>query len=208
MSPFPSTSECLWGVSSFPFSFGLSMEWCSLSPPFGGSAVRLLLFPFSFGGCMGPLPPLQFGWPRGYSLTPPSGLEGEPLLQELARCYVAAMSDMEGRKPGPTSILGEWGPRVCREPGCARRSHTPNFPQALRSCDLGSLRAIASPSTPPALAVGLPCAAWPSASGRDRDMEKDSGGVDGNVGAHIGTAGQRCQRWEQEGVGDIRAGGM
>ncbi|GAB0206311.1 ADP-ribosylhydrolase ARH1-like [Grus japonensis] len=35
-----------------------------------------------------------------------TGLEGEPLLQELARHYVAAMGDMEGRKPGPTSILG------------------------------------------------------------------------------------------------------
>ncbi|NWR62304.1 ADPRH hydrolase, partial [Bucorvus abyssinicus] len=35
-----------------------------------------------------------------------TGLEGEPLLQELARRYVAAMGDMEGRKPGPTSILG------------------------------------------------------------------------------------------------------
>ncbi|XP_064531635.1 ADP-ribosylhydrolase ARH1-like isoform X5 [Pseudopipra pipra] len=34
-----------------------------------------------------------------------TGLEGEPLLQELARRYVAAMGDMEGRKPGPTSIL-------------------------------------------------------------------------------------------------------
>ncbi|NXD04627.1 ADPRH hydrolase, partial [Certhia familiaris] len=34
------------------------------------------------------------------------GLEGEPLLQELARRYVAAMGDMEGRKPGPSSILG------------------------------------------------------------------------------------------------------
>ncbi|XP_061300426.1 ADP-ribosylhydrolase ARH1-like [Pezoporus flaviventris] len=35
-----------------------------------------------------------------------TGLEGEALLQELARRYVAAMGDMEGRKPGPTSILG------------------------------------------------------------------------------------------------------
>ncbi|KAM6107062.1 ADP-ribosylhydrolase ARH1-like [Phoenicopterus ruber ruber] len=34
-----------------------------------------------------------------------TGLRGEPLLQELARRYVAAMDDMEGRKPGPTSIL-------------------------------------------------------------------------------------------------------
>nr|ALP32503.1 ADPRH2 [Nipponia nippon] len=34
------------------------------------------------------------------------GREGEPLLQELARRYVAAMGAMEGRKPGPTSILG------------------------------------------------------------------------------------------------------
>uniref|UniRef100_A0A8D2INB7 ADP-ribosylarginine hydrolase n=1 Tax=Varanus komodoensis TaxID=61221 RepID=A0A8D2INB7_VARKO len=29
-----------------------------------------------------------------------------PLFQELARRYVDAMKDMEGRKPGPTSILG------------------------------------------------------------------------------------------------------
>ncbi|NXP35196.1 ADPRH hydrolase, partial [Leiothrix lutea] len=35
-----------------------------------------------------------------------TGLEGEPLLQELARRYVAAMGDMEGRKPGPSSMLG------------------------------------------------------------------------------------------------------
>ncbi|XP_072214300.1 ADP-ribosylhydrolase ARH1-like isoform X3 [Excalfactoria chinensis] len=35
-----------------------------------------------------------------------SGLEGDALLQELARRYVAAMGDMEGRKPGPSSILG------------------------------------------------------------------------------------------------------
>ncbi|NWR25464.1 ADPRH hydrolase, partial [Emberiza fucata] len=35
-----------------------------------------------------------------------TGLEGEPLLQELAQRYVAAMGDMEGRKPGPSSILG------------------------------------------------------------------------------------------------------
>ncbi|XP_058708368.1 ADP-ribosylhydrolase ARH1-like [Poecile atricapillus] len=35
-----------------------------------------------------------------------TGLEGEPLLQELARRYVTAMGDMEGRKPGPSSILG------------------------------------------------------------------------------------------------------
>ncbi|GAB0201683.1 ADP-ribosylhydrolase ARH1-like [Grus japonensis] len=44
---------------------------------------------------------------RGGPHCPPHpGLEGEPLLQELAHRYVAAMSDMEGRKPGPTSILG------------------------------------------------------------------------------------------------------
>ncbi|NWQ98873.1 ADPRH hydrolase, partial [Burhinus bistriatus] len=56
-----------------------------------------------------------------------TGLEGEPLLQELARRYVAAMGDMEGRKPGPTSILGEWCPRVggLRESG---GSHAPTPP--------------------------------------------------------------------------------
>lgn len=126
------------------------------------------------------------------------------------------MGDMEGRKPGPTSILGEWGPGVWREPGCARRSHSPDFPQALRSCDLGSLRAIASPSTPLALAVGLPCAAWPSASGRDRDMGKDSGGVGrGHGGTHrdsrmevseMGTGwGWGHQSWRDV---SVRAGGM
>ncbi|KAL8176864.1 UNVERIFIED_CONTAM: hypothetical protein K2H54_039549 [Gekko kuhli] len=35
-----------------------------------------------------------------------TGKNGEPLLQELASRYVEAMKDMEGRKPGPTSILG------------------------------------------------------------------------------------------------------
>lgn len=39
----------------------------------------------------------------------PPGLEGDALLQELARRYVAAMEDMEGRKPGPSSILGTCG---------------------------------------------------------------------------------------------------
>ncbi|XP_053219724.1 ADP-ribosylhydrolase ARH1-like isoform X1 [Podarcis raffonei] len=35
-----------------------------------------------------------------------TGKEGEELFQELAKRYVEAMNDMEGRKPGPTSILG------------------------------------------------------------------------------------------------------
>ncbi|XP_039620792.1 ADP-ribosylarginine hydrolase [Polypterus senegalus] len=35
-----------------------------------------------------------------------AGKEGDELLQELAFRYVEAMKDMEGRKPGPTSILG------------------------------------------------------------------------------------------------------
>ncbi|XP_059809321.1 ADP-ribosylarginine hydrolase [Hypanus sabinus] len=35
-----------------------------------------------------------------------SGKEGDDLMQELAFRYVEAMKDMEGRKPGPTSILG------------------------------------------------------------------------------------------------------
>ncbi|XP_053935995.1 ADP-ribosylhydrolase ARH1 isoform X2 [Cuculus canorus] len=38
-----------------------------------------------------------------------TGLEDELLLQELAHRYVTAMGDMEGRKPGPTSILGYLG---------------------------------------------------------------------------------------------------
>ncbi|XP_067101206.1 ADP-ribosylarginine hydrolase [Osmerus mordax] len=35
-----------------------------------------------------------------------TGKEGEELLQEVAAGYVEAMKDMEGRKPGPSSILG------------------------------------------------------------------------------------------------------
>ncbi|NWZ15699.1 ADPRH hydrolase, partial [Agelaius phoeniceus] len=57
-----------------------------------------------------------------------TGLEGEPLLQELARRYVAAMGDMEGRKPGPSSILGEQGPRSQGGAGGLREPHTPVSP--------------------------------------------------------------------------------
>ncbi|XP_028825688.1 ADP-ribosylarginine hydrolase isoform X1 [Denticeps clupeoides] len=35
-----------------------------------------------------------------------TGKEGEELLHEVASNYVEAMKDMEGRKPGPSSILG------------------------------------------------------------------------------------------------------
>ncbi|KAF7704963.1 hypothetical protein HF521_020249 [Silurus meridionalis] len=36
-----------------------------------------------------------------------TGKEGEDLLQEVASHYVKGMKDMEGRKPGPSSILGK-----------------------------------------------------------------------------------------------------
>lgn len=36
------------------------------------------------------------------------GKEGEDLLHEVASRYVEGMKDMEGRKPGPSSILGKW----------------------------------------------------------------------------------------------------
>lgn len=36
-----------------------------------------------------------------------SGKEGEELLHEVAFGYVEGMKDMEGRKPGPSSILGK-----------------------------------------------------------------------------------------------------
>lgn len=35
------------------------------------------------------------------------GKEGEELLHEVAFRYVEGMKDMEGRKPGPSSILGK-----------------------------------------------------------------------------------------------------
>ncbi|NWY96428.1 ADPRH hydrolase, partial [Loxia curvirostra] len=57
-----------------------------------------------------------------------TGLEGEPLLQELARRYVAAMGDMEGRKPGPSSILGEQSPRTQGEAGGAQGASCPRVP--------------------------------------------------------------------------------
>ncbi|NXA62113.1 ADPRH hydrolase, partial [Mohoua ochrocephala] len=67
-----------------------------------------------------------------------TGLEGEALLQELARRYVAAMGDMEGRKPGPSSILGERGPRVRGEAEGLGEPHAPVSSQAPRSCGQGS----------------------------------------------------------------------
>ncbi|NXX68896.1 ADPRH hydrolase, partial [Spizella passerina] len=56
-----------------------------------------------------------------------TGLEGEPLLQELAQRYVAAMGDMEGRKPGPSSILGEQGGP--EEPGRGRGAQGASQPR-------------------------------------------------------------------------------
>lgn len=42
-------------------------------------------------------------------LSPPRllGKGGEELLHEVAARYVEGMKDMDGRKPGPSSILGE-----------------------------------------------------------------------------------------------------
>lgn len=36
-----------------------------------------------------------------------TGKTGEELMHEVAARYVEAMKDMEGRKPGPSSILGK-----------------------------------------------------------------------------------------------------
>lgn len=118
----------LGGGSTFPPSFGDLWRVSPLSTPstpplhrsglsmglfaahHWGWCVGILLFPFASGGCLGLLAPACLFVPPGRCSSPtPPDLEGEPLLQELARRYVAAMSDMEGRKPGPTSILGEWG---------------------------------------------------------------------------------------------------
>lgn len=162
----------LWGSVLFPYIF-----W--------GSAMRVFFSSFSFGGCMGPVP-ATLGNPGRFS-HPGTGLEGEPLLQELARRYVAAMGDMEGRKPGPSSMLGEQGPRIRGQAGGLREPHTPVSRQAPPSCGRESPRDIASPSTPEAPAAGPPCAAWPSASG-------------GDTAGHLGTLG--------DGDVGIRAGGM
>lgn len=40
-------------------------------------------------------------------LFPDTGKEGEELLHEVAARYVEGMKDMEGRKPGPSSIHGK-----------------------------------------------------------------------------------------------------
>lgn len=39
-----------------------------------------------------------------------AGKRGEELLHEVAARYVKGMEDMDGRKPGPSSILGETEP--------------------------------------------------------------------------------------------------
>lgn len=39
-----------------------------------------------------------------------TGKKGEELLHEVAARYVEGMKDMDGRKPGPSSILGERKP--------------------------------------------------------------------------------------------------
>lgn len=36
-----------------------------------------------------------------------AGKVGEELMHEVAARYVEGMKDMDGRKPGPSSILGE-----------------------------------------------------------------------------------------------------
>lgn len=154
--------------------------------------MGFFFFPFSFGGHTGPLP-ASLGNPGGFS-RPCTGLEGEALLQELARRYVAAMGDMEGRKPGPSSILGEEGPRIWGEAEGLREPHAPVSSQAPRSCGQGSPRAIASPSTPVAPAAGPPCAAWPSASGGD-----------GDTGGRVGTGMELSELggWRQAGDRDV-----
>ncbi|XP_074666211.1 ADP-ribosylhydrolase ARH1-like isoform X2 [Strix aluco] len=79
-----------------------------------------------------------------------TGLEGEPLLQELARRYVAAMGDMEGRKPGPTSILGtsQLRPGEPERGRHAQPGHRPQVPPRLGAAD-------ADPGYLGALAVAL-----------------------------------------------------
>ncbi|NXX56545.1 ADPRH hydrolase, partial [Scopus umbretta] len=94
-------------------------------------------------------------WPGGSSLMAPSpGLEGEPLLQELARRYVAAMGDMEGRKPGPTSILGEWGLRVWGESEAVRGSHAPDPTPGTSQLRPGELEGYRIPFNPTGTGCG------------------------------------------------------
>ncbi|XP_036402259.1 ADP-ribosylarginine hydrolase [Megalops cyprinoides] len=68
-----------------------------------------------------------------------SGKEGEELLQDVAFRYVEAMKDMEGRKPGPSSI---WGVSQLR-PGCEGGYRVPYNPDgtgcgaAMRSMCIG-----------------------------------------------------------------------
>ncbi|XP_076219895.1 ADP-ribosylhydrolase ARH1-like [Aptenodytes patagonicus] len=117
-----------------------------------------------------------------------TGLEGEPLLQELARRYVAAMGDMEGRKPGPTSILGTSQLR----PGESEGYRIPFNPTstgcgaAMRSLAIGlrylesrgplegrgplQVPSLPSPAERDAVYLGWALEGWPGRSGHDAPM--------------------------------------
>lgn len=50
---------------------------------------------------------MQLEQVNSVSLSPLAGKMGEELLHEVAARYVEGMKDMDGRKPGPSSILGK-----------------------------------------------------------------------------------------------------
>ncbi|KAJ7422692.1 hypothetical protein WISP_36842 [Willisornis vidua] len=117
-----------------------------------------------------------------------TGLEGEPLLQELARRYVAAMGDMEGRKPGPTSILGTSqlrpgepeGYRIPFNPrgtgcGAAMRSLAIGLRYLdsrglLEGCGPPQVPSLLSPAERDTAYLGWALEGWPGRSGHDAPM--------------------------------------
>uniref|UniRef100_A0A8V5GX84 Uncharacterized protein n=1 Tax=Melopsittacus undulatus TaxID=13146 RepID=A0A8V5GX84_MELUD len=123
-----------------------------------------------------------------------TGLEGEELLQELARRYVDAMGDMEGRKPGPTSILGtsQLRPGV---PGGYRIPFNPTGTgcgAAMRSLSIG-LRYPRPQDLPTLLAVSIE-------SGRMTHHHPTGylGAVAVALFAALGVRGEPPERWGAE----------
>lgn len=145
---------------------------------------------------------------------PPPGLEGEPLLQELAHRYVAAMGDMEGRKPGPTSILGEWCWRVWGTQGVSGGVSCPRLPPGTSQLRPGEPQGYRIPFNPTgtgcgaamrSLAIGL---RWGQGQGKGRRGE-----AMGAWGAHGDGWVEASQLvgWGQDGGGErmgVGTGGL
>ncbi|KAI4898527.1 hypothetical protein NFI96_027909, partial [Prochilodus magdalenae] len=73
-----------------------------------------------------------------------TGKEGEELLHEVASCYVEGMKDMEGRKPGPSSILGR-----CPQDTAPGQFWFVDDSRSSSDTEVSSSTAVSDPLTPP-----------------------------------------------------------